>query len=298
MDLRTIRQESIAALAVLTLIGVSGAAFAPRFTPEASDPPTLRVMTFNIRYNTPSDSANAWPFRKDMVAGMVRFHDVDVVGMQEALKGQIDDLEQQLPGYAWIGVGRADGREAGEYCPIFYRTERLELLEHGTFWLSETPDVPGSKSWDAAIERIVTWAVFRDVELEAEIFVLNTHFDHIGAEARRRSAQLIADRLSELAGGRPIVVMGDFNTTEDSAPYDILTSGALRDTMTVSELPHYGPSGTWHDFGRIPLESRIDYVFVSDAFRVLRHANMSETWNGRFPSDHLPVLAEVGLADS
>ena len=232
-------------------------------------------MTFNIRYNTPNDSADAWPHRKDMAAGMIRLHDADVVGLQEALKGQIDDLQDRLPGFAWIGVGRADGEEAGEFSPIFYREDRLELVDHDTFWLSETPSEPGSKSWDAAIERIATWGIFRDRASGEEIFVLNTHFDHIGEQARLESARLIVERLDELAGGRPVVVMGDFNATDDSPPYDALTSGTLKDAMHVSEHPHHGPTSTW------------------TGFRVIQHAILSDQWDARFPSDHLPVLAEL-----
>lgn len=253
----------------------------------------LRVMTFNIRYNTPSDSADAWPHRKDMAASMIRLHGADVVGLQEALKGQIEDLQDRLPDFAWFGVGRADGKEAGEFSPIFYREDRLDLLDHDTFWLSTTPSEPGSKSWDAAIERIATWGIFRDRATGEEVFVLNTHFDHVGEEARLESARLIVDRLAALAGDRPVVVMGDFNATPGSAPYEAMTAGMLRDAMHASEHPHHGPTSTWTGFREIVPDRRIDYVFVNDGFRVVQHAILSDQWDGRFPSDHLPVLAEL-----
>lgn len=259
----------------------------------ADDPPALRVMTFNIRYDAPNDGRNVWDNRKDMAASMIRFHQADVIGLQEALKGQIDDLQDRLPDFSWLGVGRADGKEAGEFSPIFYRTSRLELLEHDTFWLSETPEIPGSKSWDAAIERVATWAIFLDRSTEEEVFILNTHFDHIGRQARLESARVIVDRLPALASGRPVVVMGDFNVPPKTQPYEVLTSGTLRDAMRVSEHPHHGPASTWNDFEAVVPGHRIDYVFVDERFRVLRHGILSDSWDGRFPSDHLPVLAEI-----
>lgn len=261
----------------------------------SADDAALRVMTFNIRYNNPGDGEDAWPNRREMAASMIRFHDADVAGLQEALKGQIDDLQELLPNYAWTGVGRADGEEAGEFSPIFFRVDRLELLRDDTFWLSETPAVPGSKSWDAAIERIATWAVFRDRVTDEEIFVLNTHFDHIGEEAREESAELIVARLDSLAGGRPVVVTGDFNTTPQTAPYVTLTGGMLQDAMTVSQHPHHGPTSTWNGFEAIVPNRRIDYIFVNQGFQVIEHGILADTWEDRFPSDHLPVLAEVAV---
>lgn len=262
---------------------------------EAAQAP-LRVMTFNIRLNTAGDEENAWPHRKDMAASMIRFNLADVVGLQEALKDQIDDLQARLPEHGWIGVGRADGEEGGEYSPIFYRTSRLELLDQDTFWLSETPTVPGSKSWDAAIERVATWGIFRDRSSGEEVFILNTHFDHMGAESRLHSAKLIVDRLPALAGDRPVVVMGDFNTTDETAPYEVLTSGPLRDAMRISEHGHHGPTSTWNGFDAIVPDVRIDYIFVDEGFRVIQHGILSDRWDGRFPSDHLPVLAELAPA--
>ena len=160
---------------------------------------TVRVMTFNIRFDNPGDGPDAWPHRKDLAASMIRFHRAGLIGVQEALKHQLDDLTARLPGYAWVGVGRADGREAGEYSAILYRTDRFELMDDGTFWLSETPEVPGSKSWDAAIERIVTWAQFRDRETGKTFFHFNTHFDHVGQVARAESAKLILQRIAAQA---------------------------------------------------------------------------------------------------
>lgn len=258
-----------------------------------SDEP-LRVMSFNIRYNNPGDGAHAWPHRRDRAASIVRFHDADVVGLQEALKEQLDDLTARLPGYAVLGVGRDDGREAGEYTAILYRTDRLELLDHDTFWLSETPDVVASKSWDAAITRIATWARFRDRATGDAFVHVNTHFDHVGETARTESARLLADTVATIAGDAPYVVTGDFNFTPDAAGYGVLTD-RLQDARLAAEEPAHGPPGTWSTFevGAEPLDRRIDYVFAAPAVRVLAFGTLTDSWDGAYASDHLPVLAEI-----
>ena len=260
-------------------------------------------MSFNIRYNTPSDGENAWPYRRDNVASMIRFHHADLIGVQEALKGMLDELQERLPEWSWVGVGRADGKNDGEFSAIFYKTDRLELLENDTFWLSETPGVPGSKSWDAALERIVTWAKFRDRQNNQVFFHFNTHFDHRGSKAREESALLILQQVQRIAGAMPVVVTGDFNAPATSEPYRIITMGInnedavsslmLYDAMLRSENKHHGPASTWNGFDTIVPERRIDYIFVSGDIRVLQHGILTDTWNGLFPSDHLPVLAEI-----
>src|SRR4026207_453076 len=169
----------------------------------------LNVMTFNIRYNNKNDSLNAWPYRKDNAASQVKFHNVHILGVQEALHDQIMDLSQSLTKYKYTGVGRDDGKTKGEYSAIFYDTTRLKLIESSTFWLSLTPEVPGSKGWDADITRIVTWARFKDNISKKIFFVFNTHFDHIGQEARRESAKLIKRRVKEIAGNNPVIITGD-----------------------------------------------------------------------------------------
>ena len=270
---------------------------------------TLRVLSFNIRYDNPEDGPDAWPHRKEAVAEMIRSQAVNVAGLQEALKGQIDDLQALLPEYAWLGVGREDGMEQGEFAPIFYRRDRLDTLRWGTFWLSETPDIPGSRSWDAALECIATWAVLRDRQTSEAFLAVNTHFDHRGAEARTRSAELIVERLDELAtaqpgeqddegtGSLPVVLTGDFNVRENSAPYAVLTD-ALSDALYASEQPHEGPMSTWNGFEAIVPGHRIDYIFVGAGVHVYAHRILSDKIaNGRFPSDHLPVLAEIGFGE-
>jgi endonuclease/exonuclease/phosphatase family metal-dependent hydrolase len=260
----------------------------------------LRVMSFNLRYDNPNDGANAWPNRKDWVASLIRFHGADVIGVQEALASMLADLDTRLPGFARVGVGRADGRAKGEFSAILYRTDRLALLDSGTFWLSPTPEVVANKGWDAALERVATWARFRDRVTGCSHLHLNTHFDHMGEQARQESARLIRRRLSSLSAGLPVVMTGDLNADPTSASYRILTSetiaGAgppLADAMSVSRAGHYGPTSSWTAFKAIEPGRRIDYVLVSAPVAVLTHGILPDSWDGRFPSDHLPVLAAL-----
>jgi len=285
-------------LLFLCLIGIS----LPAFT---QDQQSIQVMTFNIRYNNPNDGVNAWPNRKDAVAELIgsRYH-VDFAGLQEALKDQCADLEQQLPDYAWIGVGRDDGKEAGEFCPIFYRKERFELLDHATFWLSETPEVPGKKGWDAACNRVVTWGKFKDRQTQKEFYHFNTHFDHRGETARQESAKLIRRRVSEIAGKTPAIITGDFNMGENSTPYAVLTGKKpvddgrpdLRDARYASIHGHEGPTSTFSNWTEIgEPETKIDYIFLYGDIRVLRHRVLTDRIEDRFLSDHLPVLVEIEI---
>ena len=264
-------------------------------SPVVQESGTLRVASFNIRYHNPNDGEHAWPNRVDRVASTILFNQADLIGMQEALKDQVMDLEHALPGYSWVGVGRDDGKEEGEYAPIFYKTTRFELLDSGTFWLSQTPDVPGSKDWDAALTRIATWARFKEQATSKEFFLFNTHFDHRGAVAREKSAALIANQVVRLSGSTPAIVTGDFNFVETTPGYAVLTE-SLRDAMYHTEQPHHGPTGTFSGFEvGSDLKNRIDYIFVTEQIDVLQHAILSDNWNGAYASDHLPVLATVRI---
>lgn len=269
---------------------------------HATDADYIRVMTFNIRYDEPRDNENAWPNRKKLVASMIRFHHADLVGVQEALKRQLDDLAVLLPEYSWVGVGRADGKASGEFSAILYRKSRFKSLESSTFWLSETPNIP-SKGWDASYPRIVTWVKLKDTKTGKVFFHFNTHFDHRGVRARKESARLLLDRIRQTVASLPVVVTGDFNFTESSDGYQLLTGknseksvsshSALRDTRYASQHDHHGPTSTFNEFKALVPGMKIDYVFVKGRIRVVQHGALSDTWDGRFPSDHLPVLAEI-----
>ncbi len=260
----------------------------------------LNVMTFNIRYNTAADSLDAWPFRKDKVASQILFHDIHLLGIQEALHGQVMDLQQQLPRYKYAGAGRDDGKEKGEYSAIFYDSSRLQALETKTFWLSETPGVAGSKSWDAAITRIVTWVKFRDRKTKKMFFAFNTHFDHIGKIARKESALLLLQKVKEIAGNIPAVITGDFNAEPGDEPAQVIMKKTdplhLTDAKEISQTPHYGPTGTFNGFkSKERNDQPIDYIFLKGKWKVLKHATISQTWEGRFASDHFAVMAWLVL---
>jgi endonuclease/exonuclease/phosphatase family metal-dependent hydrolase len=260
----------------------------------------MNVMTFNIRLNTAWDSLNAWPHRKDNVASQILFHEVHILGVQEALHDQMVDLEQRLPQYNYLGGGRDDGKTKGEYSAIFYDTTRVQALQSKTFWLSLTPEVPGSKSWDAAITRIVTWSEFRDRKTKKKFFVFNTHFDHLGKVARKESALLLKQKVADIAGNNPVIIMGDFNARPSDEPIQVLKDETdpqrFIDTKGLSASPHYGPTGTFNAFQSKETDDQpIDYIFTKGKWKVLTHATISQTWNGRFASDHFAVLARVVL---
>jgi endonuclease/exonuclease/phosphatase family metal-dependent hydrolase len=257
-------------------------------------------MSFNIRLNTASDSLNAWPYRKDKAGSQILFHQTHILGVQEALHEQMMDLKQLLPQFKYTGVARDDGNTTGEYSAIFYDTTRLRLIESFTFWLSLTPGIPGSKSWDAAITRIVTWAKFRDILNKKTFFVFNTHFDHIGSEARKESSKLLKQKVKAIAGINHVIIMGDFNSKPSDEPVKILMGAndpdRFIDSKEISRTPHYGPTGTFNGFKSKETDDEpIDFIFLKGKWKVLQHATLSQTWEGRFSSDHFPVFAKITL---
>lgn len=267
---------------------------------ELSAQQPLHVMTFNIRLNVASDSLNAWPYRKDKLASQVLFHKTELLGVQEALHDQMMDLGERLPQFKFVGVGREDGKTKGEYSAIFYDTTRLRVLQSSTFWLSLTPEVPGSKSWDAAITRIVTWAKFKDRKTRKIFYAFNTHFDHMGKVARKESALLLLQKVKEIAGATPAVITGDFNAKPTDEPIQVVMDKNnplhVLDSKELSATPHYGPTGTFNAFRSKETDDQpIDYIFIKGKWKVLNHASISQTWEGRFASDHFSVLAELVL---
>lgn len=256
----------------------------------------VRVMSFNIRYDTPADGVNAWPHRKDWVAEIID-READLAGMQEVVKHQLDGLKGRLPEFEFYGAGRDDGKEAGEFVPIAWRKERFTAAEKGVFWLSETPDVAGSKGWDAALPRVSTWARLKDSATGKTFLFVNTHFDHRGEQARRESAKLLRRWIEENAKGDPVVLTGDFNTTPKSVAYRNLAEGegvALRDARLAVEKPE-GSESTWNGFTAIVPGRRIDFVFTSGAAGATGFRTIDEMREGRFPSDHCPVVATVKI---
>ena len=233
-----------------------------------SPQPTSEITwsTFNIRYDNPYDSLNSWTYRKDTVANFIKAQNLDIVGMQEVLHHQLEDLKARLPEYAEVGVGREDGKTQGEYAPLFYKKDRFELLDNNTFWLSQYPDSVGFIGWDGACTRIATWAKLKD-KTNGKIFMaINTHFDHVGTEARKKGALLIIEKIKEIVGDQPAVVTGDFNVSDQSEAYQTITGNSfvLKDAHKTA-LQQEGASYTFHDFGRIPADSceKIDFIFVT-----------------------------------
>ena len=254
----------------------------------------LRIATFNLRLNVASDGPDAWPNRKELVKNLVRYHSFDVFGTQEGFRGQLDGIAE-LPEYAFVGHGRDDGKEGGEHSAIFYKKARLQLLQTGDFWLSQTPDRP-SLGWDAkCCNRICSWAKFKDLRSGQQFYFFSVHFDHEGVEARRQSGKLMVQKIKEIAHNAPVVCAGDFNSTPDTEQIKTMQT-LLGDAYQLTQQPAYGPVGTFTGFKLdAPLLNRIDYLFVSRGSTVLDYAALTDSMRGHYPSDHFPVVANVLL---
>lgn len=279
----------IAMLAAACLAGCAGH--------RGVDPP-VRAMTYNIRLDTDADGANAWPHRRAAVSGLLRFYAPDVFGAQEVRLHQLKALAADLEDYAFVGVGRDDGRDGGEFSPLVYRRDRFDLGAHGTFWLSPTPERP-STGWDAAFPRIVSWAHLEERATGQRILALNTHWDHVGVEARRASARLILDFIGMNVGRcEAIILLGDFNAVlEEDSLRTLVADGRLIDALAASATPPFGPPGTFNGFDiASSAPAAIDHIFVGAGDRVLRHGVITQHDEGRLPSDHYPVLADIEMA--
>ena len=256
----------------------------------------INIITFNIRYATENDGINAWSNRVEMVNGLLKFHEPDIFGLQEALITQIEKISEGLPEFEWIGAGRDDGIQKGEFSPLFYNKNKFILVKHGTFWLSETPEKP-SMGWDASYKRVVTWGKFKSKVSGKHFLVFNTHFDHRGDEARKNSAILIKEKIKEIDDnlGLPVILTGDFNLEPETEPIALIKT-FLNDSWEISAVKPYGPFGTFNGFQwDAPLENRIDYIFTSKDIKVLKYAAISDSKEQRWPSDHLPVFAKIQL---
>ena len=269
---------------LLLLLSTSFSSFAQQKT---------NIMTFNIRMETVQDGENQWSKRKENLASMLEFYEADICGMQEVLVGQIRDLTKLLPTYTYVGVGRDDAKEGGEFSPIFFKKEKYTVLESNTFWLSQTPEKP-SKSWDAALNRIVTYAKLKDNKTKKVFYVFNTHFDHIGQVARRESAKMLVAKIKAIDPKIPVILTGDFNSTPTEEPTIIINDGLI-DAQKVSKQAHFGPASTFNGFESKEIAGKlIDYIFLNtNKIKVLKHATLSNTWGGRFASDHHAVLTQL-----
>ena len=252
----------------------------------------MRITTYNLRYYNHGDGINSWENRREDVKALIRFHEFDIFGTQEAMLNQLNDV-LQMEEYAYIGKGRDDGKNAGEFAAIVYRKDRFKLLQSGDYWLSQTPDKP-SLGWDSSNNiRICSWGKFKDKNTRKIFFFFNVHFDHKGIEARKQSALLMLKKIKEIAGNAPVICSGDFNSTPETEQIQTMKK-LLRDSREASIQAPYGPSGTFNGFHHdSPLNELIDYIFVSSQIKVLKYGVLTDSKDQRFPSDHLPVLIET-----
>jgi len=267
-------------LSICFLIGI--------LTAEAQ---TLKIATFNIRYYNEKDSGNLWVDRAPRISALIGFHDFDIFGVQEAYKNQLDDMNNALPAYARYGVGRDDGKDAGEHSSIYYKKDSYKLLNTGDFWLSETPNVPG-KGWDAkCCNRICSWVYLEDVKSRKKFYVFNVHFDHQGVIARRESAKLIVQKITEISNNLPVVLTGDFNGNRASELYQILSSSTiLRDSYAGVKFP-YENNASFNGFKTPRGMDVIDHIFISKHFTPTKWGILTDTYFGKYPSDHFPVVS-------
>ncbi|HUU82507.1 MAG TPA: endonuclease/exonuclease/phosphatase family protein [Phycisphaerae bacterium] len=307
--MRTTRISLLSLLLVLfgPLFAFGQNAIEPRDAP--ADGLELRVMTFNIRYGAADDGENHWDKRRDLVFAVFADHRPDVAGLQEALVWQIDQIRAARPRYGSIGVGRDDGKEKGEFCPILYRTDSFDVTHHGTFWLSDTPETPGSRSWGNPLPRICTWARLTEKRTGRSFYIYNLHLSHVSQPSRERSVDLLARRINDRRPQDPVIVTGDFNAGEANPAIRFLKGEpvaptashqpavappALVDSFRVRH-PDVGEAGTFNAFRGRTDGDKIDYVFVQREARVLDAAIIRDHRDGRYPSDHFPVVATVRL---
>ncbi len=257
----------------------------------------LRVMSFNVRYATAPDGENAWDKRRDFFFETIEQFQPDVIGFQEVLAVQYDAIAERLKGHAFSGVAREDGRRQGEFSSIGYRKDRFSVVAAGTFWLSEQPTVPGSKSWDAALTRICSWARLREAATGREFVYANTHFDHRGVVARREAARVLSEQIGPIAAGVPAILTGDFNINEDNPAYVALVQPTkpewIRwiDSYRTLHPQRQPDEASFNGFKGTVKGSRIDFIFHTSHFKATAAAIDRSSRDGRFPSDHYPVTA-------
>jgi endonuclease/exonuclease/phosphatase family metal-dependent hydrolase len=264
---------------------------------------TVKVMTYNIRLDTESDGVNQWKNRTEKVYSLIRKYNPDLFGVQEALHNQMMDLKKNLSDYDFIGVARDDGKEKGEYSAIFYKKSKYEVKTQNTFWLSETPNLAGSKSWDAAITRVATFAVLKEKSSGKSFLVLNTHFDHIGKEARKNSVLVIKTYMKGFLAGMsvnentkelPIIITGDFNSEPTEEPYQLMIDG--KDFELIDSRPDESKAGTFCSFTVNSIRCKtIDYIFHSTRWTTKKYKVITDNDGKYYPSDHLPVITTLKL---
>ncbi len=255
----------------------------------------LELMTYNIKYANENDGENSWSNRKDFITNQLKFYEPDIFGVQEALLPQMEHFISEMPAYKFVGVGREDGDEKGEYSAILYKSEKFRVLKNETFWLSETPEKV-STGWDAALPRICTYALFEDKESGKKFWFFNTHFDHIGVQARQESGKLILRKISEInTENLPVILTGDFNLEPQTEAIQSIKN-KLGDSKEIAEKVSFGSEGTFNGYNfKEPVTRRIDYIFVNDKVQVLKYGVLTDSKEMRYPSDHFPVIIHASL---
>jgi len=258
---------------------------------------TIKTMTFNIRYGTANDGDNSWNHRKDMVFKVVRDSDCDFIGLQEAMVFQIEEILDNCPSYRYFGVTREVDPTEGEASPILYNASEWEMTEGQTLWLSETPEMPGSRSWNSSLPRVFTWGRFHHKENNSEILIINTHYDHISEEARLNSSRVIIDHIFSTTKGTGAILLGDFNAAEDQQPVTYLTTNPVQPLIDVYRSIHKVPDEKdmtfygWQEH-KTGTGKRLDYIFCTGGLVPLSSGVVDFNIGGRYPSDHMPVIAE------
>ncbi|WP_437919157.1 endonuclease/exonuclease/phosphatase family protein [Sphingobacterium sp. LRF_L2] len=252
----------------------------------------ITVASFNIRLKTASDTGNLWDDRKKALTDLVKFHEFEIFGIQEGFHVQVQDMKKLMPEFDYVGVGRDDGAKLGEYSAIFFNKKRFKAIKNGTFWLSQVSTEQPNKGWDAVLPRICTWGVFEDLQNGKQFIFMNTHFDHVGVEARRESAKLILRKAKEFAKGLPLILTGDFNVDEQDEAYRTLsTSAVVQDAHDMAKIV-YEPNSSYNGWGKsLEPKSRIDHIFITNPFTVEKYGILTDTYMGKFPSDHFPVMS-------
>jgi endonuclease/exonuclease/phosphatase family metal-dependent hydrolase len=280
----------------------------------------LTIATYNVRQYNSNDSLNGdgWKQRAPIISSLILFHDFDIFGTQEGKINQLNDMKSGLPGYRYIGIGREDGKEKGEFSAIFYKTKKFELLDSGDFWLAENTEIP-NKGWDAANVRICTWGEFKELKSGFRFFFFNLHMDHVGVEARKNSATLILEKIKTMTGNKPVILTGDFNVDQNNESYLLINrSGRLKDAFDLAGM-RYATNGTFNGFyPNTKTDSRIDHIFLSKDFSVERYGILTDSYrspkpsspdsmkiatapeeisfgkyDARMPSDHFPVVIKA-----
>ncbi len=264
---------------------------------------TLNVGTFNIKNDNPKDGLNAWKYRKGIVTALIKFHDFDLLGIQEAFSSQMKDLQDSLPEYAYVGKGRDDGDQKGEYSAVLYKRNRFKLIKEGQFWLTEKNIHVPDKGWDAALPRICTWVELKDKKSGKKLFHFNTHFDHRGQIARIESAKLILQMIKKIAGKSPVILTGDFNLDQHSENYKILNESDILKDAYVSSSFRYKLNGTFNAFNSKAItNSRIDHVYLTSHFKVFKYAVLTDSYRNstekiKAPSDNFPGEVQLYKAE-